>query len=198
MAAGVAMACAVALATGLAAGEGGDPQARLGELDATAKPPVSVDWVRTPNARALMRGGRTSAVRASVVSVAAAPPITAADARAPEGTPSLKRQLITLRVSDHLAGPPVDAQFDLVRVLPPSGVVAEEDIPWKPGEEYVLFVSPSEMPGDWQPRSWQLVSLDGRLPVGADKRLRGLLEGGPAEELNNSSDLKKTLKEASE
>jgi hypothetical protein len=168
---------------------------RLGTLPAVEAPPLSVDWQRAQTVRALLRG-EASAVVARVDATTDAPPITPEDAGAPADTPSLPREVISFTLTDHLAGPPVDDVFDLVRVLPPSGVTAEEDEPYRAGERYLLFVSPAEMPGAWQPRAWQLVSLDGRLKIEPDGRVRGYLPDGPAAEVNRGSSIAHVVEEA--
>lgn len=167
---------------------GGPSGQRLGANLPAREPPLSVDWVRAPTLRELMKSAH-AVVRARVVAVNEAPAISAKDARAPAGTPDIPRQRITLATEKQLWGEPVGESFDLVRVLPPSGVVAREDAAYRSGERYLLFLVTADMPGSWQPQNgYQLFSRDGRLLVRSDGRFDGPLPDGPARELNIGAD----------
>ena len=154
--------------------------------------PAHAVWNRHGSLGELMRSS-TAVVKANVVGVQAAPPITPAQANAPLDTPSLPRESVTLQTGEHLFGDQPGDTFSLLRVLPPKGSTLTEDPPYKPGEEYLLFLRPGDLPG-----TWQVVGLDGRLPAtGAD--FKGLLPNGPSDEINRGrSDLKRAIKEAKE
>ncbi len=164
--------------------------------------PVSVDWARHESPKALVRDAAT-VVKATVVSVEKAPPITAEDAKADPSAPDMHREAVRLKLDETVAGAKPATEFTLVHflVVPPGVPVSGEaaaDEPYKVGEQYLLFLKPAEMPGEWQPReAYGLVSLDGRFRIEADDRLRGYLEGGPASQLNAASDLAGLLRESS-
>jgi hypothetical protein len=166
----------------------------FGQPPATAEAgpaPAHAVWNRHPSLGELMRAS-TAVVTASVATVTDAPPITPAQANAPLDTPPLPRKQVTMETTDRLHGDDPGARFELLHVLPPKGSVLQEDPQYNPREQYLLFLRPGDLPG-----TWQVVGLDGRLPVESSGEFKGLLPNGPSDEINRGrADLRRILQEA--
>lgn len=176
-------------------GSDGTPTTSAAPMTISRPPAPHVDWDRSRTPRELLAASR-SVVRAEVTAIEPAPPIRAEDAGARPGSPDVPRQLVTLRKTEQVFGIDTGERFYMVHFIPPGGVHPDEDPGYRVGERLLLFLRPAAMPGPWQPKAWQRVSIDGRVQIAADGQLEGALPDGPAAALNRGrGDLKRLLRE---